>query len=343
MKNWKKYAILFSSIAAILSANYAAANDDIVKKTINNPSVDALVIYGVHQTNSIITDNTVTGKKARRVVATTTPRPWEGSVQTNNTKAIKSGEEIYGVAWLKSVKTENDVPSKVSLRMQLSKEPYTSVGAKDVTLTKEWKLYPVIGVTNRDFAVNDLSFVLQVASQNQTIDVGPVFILNMGVPKPVESASTSSNEVIINNPAVNSFNVFGDTATKEIIEDKALEGEKALRIIIKKADAAWKNSLFIPTTGAIKAGDTIEVSTVMKTVSAQDKGKIVLGLQLSGAPYTGLKYEGLDISKEWAEYTLRAVADRDYAAGELALSAQLASQDQTLDVGPTYIVILGKQ
>jgi hypothetical protein len=161
-----------------------AQEDDILKKTINNPNVASYQIFGTVQTNSNIKDETVQGGNARRVVISKAgANPWDAAAQTPITGKITKGDEIISAVWLKASATEGGAAGTVTLRLQQSGAPYTGLAQKTVTLSPEWKLYTVNAVAEDNYPKETANFAIQLAHAPQTIDIGPAFVLNMGPKK----------------------------------------------------------------------------------------------------------------------------------------------------------------
>lgn len=174
-------ALLMAAVSApVLLAPMAVAQEDILKKAVNNPSVSAYAIYG-KQTNSAIKDETVQGGEARRVVTEGGGQPWDAAAQTGIIRKIKAGDQIVAAVWLKSV--EADGTPKVTLRLQETSEPYTGLIQKDVNLKPTWELYSVEITATQNYPKDTAAFAIQLAHTKQTVDIGPSFVLNMG-PKP---------------------------------------------------------------------------------------------------------------------------------------------------------------
>ncbi|MFT4090080.1 MAG: hypothetical protein QM645_05065 [Asticcacaulis sp.] len=168
-----------SLLVPVIAIPTAVAEEDILKKAINNPAVSAYGIYGAKQTNSAIKDETVQGGDARRVVVTeASAQPWDATAQTAIKGRIKQGDQIVAVVWLKSV--ESDGAAKVTLRLQESGAPYTGLIQKDHLIKPTWEMYTVEIVAGKDYPKDTTAFAVQMAHTKQTIDIGPSFVLNMG-------------------------------------------------------------------------------------------------------------------------------------------------------------------
>jgi hypothetical protein len=48
------------------------------------------------------------------------------------------------------------------------------------TIGPEWKLYEVRGKSDRDYAAGALNATLHLATGKQTIEIGPVIVLDLG-------------------------------------------------------------------------------------------------------------------------------------------------------------------
>ena len=155
------------------------AEDNIADKAINEQRVSKLAIYGSAQTNKNVSDKTVLGEEAKRIVSNGSGNPWDAAVQSTTTGKIKSGDQIICVAFLKAVDTANNAPAKVTLRLQESAAPYADIKTEEITISKEWSQYQFTAVVNKDYGKGDAAFVVQLNYGAQTIDVGPLFILNV--------------------------------------------------------------------------------------------------------------------------------------------------------------------
>ena len=64
--------------------------------------------------------------------------------------------------------------------MQLSAAPYTAVFSGRVTVTPQWQMFEIDGRAARDYAADAVNVAIHLATGHQTIDIGPVFVLDMG-------------------------------------------------------------------------------------------------------------------------------------------------------------------
>ncbi len=177
-------AIAIPSFLPIVSYSQAinSQEEDILSKAINYPGVNNFFVFGSAQTNQIIDDVNVANGKAKRVTAQKGANPWDAAGQIVTNKQILKGDNLVGVAYLKA--SDATIPNgKVTMRIQLSGAPYTGLVHKTHNINSEWSMYSISVDADKDYNAGDISLAFHFASQKQTIDVGPVFIINMGKPK----------------------------------------------------------------------------------------------------------------------------------------------------------------
>ncbi len=177
--SFKKSIALISFSALSLFGAGAFAQDDLAEKTINEPRINGISVYGKAQTNSIVKDKNVLGGQAKRVVISKAVNPWDAAAQTNTLSKVKAGDELIGVATLRAQAPPEGRAAKVTLRFQITKAPYTGLKQQDVEISSDWAQYEIRVIADKDYGAEELALGVQVAHFNQTIDVGPIFIINM--------------------------------------------------------------------------------------------------------------------------------------------------------------------
>ena len=151
----------------------AVAEDDIMKQIINTPAVESWNIFGQERHNPI-KDAAVQGGRAIEIRVDETKNAWDAGAMAPIVKAIKKGDHLVCAVWLKTPEA-----AKVGLHLQLASDPYTGIGdLKEIALTTSWALYSVEVVADQDYAASATSASLMLAYAKQTIDVGPVFVLD---------------------------------------------------------------------------------------------------------------------------------------------------------------------
>lgn len=167
-------ALLLMTPAAI-----SAAQDDIASKIINDPG--APVIRGAKA--KLIDDANVQGGKALRVtVAKKGVNAWDSVVESAVKKPIKAGDQLI-LAFQARLQQGDGGATTVTLpynAIQLSAAPYSSVVQGSVDIGTEWKLQQIKGKADKDYAADTVKATIQLGNAKQTVDLGPIIILNMG-------------------------------------------------------------------------------------------------------------------------------------------------------------------
>ncbi|OAN58110.1 hypothetical protein [Sphingomonas sp. TDK1] len=167
-------------------------------------------------------------------------------------------------------------------------------------------------------------------------------------PAPAQAQPQSDvSKQIINAPAPESFAVYGLPAQPAVVKDKNVQGGRALRVAIPAAsDQPWTIGLTSTVTQPVKKGDKLVVAAWIRAATLPDgatSAKIAaLQINLSKAPYTPVFKGEAEATAAWKMVHASGIADRDYAAGELTASMQLATGKQVLDVGPILVLDLNK-
>lgn len=170
--------------AALASAGLAqSAGDDILSKVINVPPPSALAVFGLSGKPKLRNDESIQGGKALRIqVPGKSDQTWDVSVSSAINKPVKAGDELVLAFWARLEKGENGAATALLPynAVQLSREPYSAVIVGPATIGPEWKLHEVKGKADHDYAAGDLNATLHLATGKQTVELGPMFVLDMG-------------------------------------------------------------------------------------------------------------------------------------------------------------------
>ena len=97
------------------------------------------------------------------------------------TGAVKSGHMINVAFWARSDAAETaDGKGTVGVRINENKAPYDGFGDQDVAIGSEWYLYEVKMRANMDLKKGDAVVGFQLAGAKQTIEIGQVYVLDLG-------------------------------------------------------------------------------------------------------------------------------------------------------------------
>jgi len=145
----------------------------------------------------------------------------------------------------------------------------------------------------------------------------------------------------INQGDVESLSVHG-TATKEIIENPALPGGKALRVTVAgKGANAWDAGITSRITAPVKAGEQFRFVFYAKLVSGENGATTTVlpynNISFASPPYTPIMGNPATVTTGWKKLSQPWIAEKDYPAGTIQAGLQLATGKQVLDIGPIYV------
>jgi hypothetical protein len=174
MKPWA-FAAAFFLAAGPLSP--AVAQDDLV--IINDPASPQ--VNGAKP--RLRDDPAVQGGKALRVpVRRKGANPWDISVSTAISKPIKASDSLLLAYWARLETGEGGATSATLAYngVQLSAAPYTTLFSGPAEIGPEWKLVEIRGKADQDYAAGTLHATIHLAAAEQTVDFGPIFVVNLG-------------------------------------------------------------------------------------------------------------------------------------------------------------------
>ena len=178
MRVWKLFAaalVVSTPIAAAAAQNAA----DVAKEIVNdptNPQVDGAKA-------SLHDDAKVQGGKALRVeVVRKGAHPWDATVGGPITKPVKGGDKLVLAFWARLEKGENGATTTTLPydAIQLASAPYSTVVSGSNEIGPEWKLAQVTGKADKDYAAGTLKAMIQLATAKQTVEFGPIVVLDRG-------------------------------------------------------------------------------------------------------------------------------------------------------------------
>jgi hypothetical protein len=354
---WKHCAAAALSIAVALPS--AASAQDYSASALNTPDATALGSYGAQ--TSIVDDAKVPGGKALRVQAEKGTNPWDAAVSSAVKQAVKAGDPLVLAFWARLVSGENGATSATLpwASVSLGSAPWTPLIGGSVTIGPEWKLVEVRGTADKDYAPGTLSAGIQVANAKQTIDFGPLYVAKGSgdarpQTKPAAAPAPTKSALAELDPATIASKIVNDPAAPEVrganarlVDDPKVTGGKALRVQVPRKGAnAWDISIASALKKPVKAGDTL----VLVFPARLEKGENGVttttlpwnAVSLISPPWSGVLGGPADIGPDWKMVEIRGKADKDYAAGALAVGIQLATARQTVDIGPVIVLDLGQ-
>jgi hypothetical protein len=177
---FSKHAVL-SGLAMFGAVALAAAAEEGTPKVINNPA-DFWGTWG--QVNAdIVADPDVKGGSAERVAITPKPaNPWDVGAYANITKSVQKGDVVLLAFWARAEKPPvgNDF-IEIWGRVHEAAPPSGDVTPETHFLIgRQWKHFYASGTATKDYPVGSLGCGLQLGTGEQTIEFGPVTIIDYG-------------------------------------------------------------------------------------------------------------------------------------------------------------------
>jgi hypothetical protein len=163
------------------AASAQSAEALFAQRLINDPRVEVLRPYGQPIGPVPRSDKTVQFGKALRVqIGSPSPEVGRIGLTTPTLKPVREGDRIVIAFWARAQRTEDNAPGKLC-RVQLEATPVIrSVFDQPFDVTPEWKMYKLTGKADRAYPAGGLNAAVHLACAKQTIDIGPVFILDYG-------------------------------------------------------------------------------------------------------------------------------------------------------------------
>jgi endo-1,4-beta-xylanase len=314
------------ALALIVSAQ-AENENAIMDKVVNTPAATAWSVNGA--TAHARDDTTVQGGKAIRIEVSSKGRnPWDVQASSAVLKPVAKGDIILVAFWARAeVPAEGETVAHISsIRFQLSGAPYTGIFDDSASVGGKWQMYYASGTADADYRPGSVTLTLQLASAKQTIDLGPVFILDFGpnydrskLPKnalPSSSGASASDPPpalataesrfaaeltklrallpvhgqLMNDPAVSTVNSYGANQSSQTITAPDVTGGQALRVSVSKGTDPYLTGIASRTYGDIHKGDVLFLAFYARATEVSNEAQSgvisAFNVQQSGSPYT---------------------------------------------------------
>ncbi|MGB8602360.1 MAG: hypothetical protein WCD42_09210, partial [Rhizomicrobium sp.] len=135
--------------------------------------------FGPDQTNQSIAAPEVPGGAAlRTILSKAGTNPWDDGISQALNGAVKQGDTIVMAAYLRS----NGGPGSIAMMgVALNHAPWSQIIAKPVTVPAAgWHLITVSGTATTNAGATEMMAMMQTGAAKQSLDIGPIFVLNLG-------------------------------------------------------------------------------------------------------------------------------------------------------------------
>lgn len=327
----------------------------------NDPTSIAWPVFGGNATSSVVKGADIPGGGAVQItVPAKGANPYDVGMVVPLTRPITQGKGYVVSFYARTVSADTaDGNGTIGVRFQQNGPPYNGFGDAVRTIGHTWQLYEVTGTADRDIPADLAVVSFQLSGAKQVIQVGQTIVqegattlarpaplpqAKCTVQTPVLPASMVGKGTVLTEIDALNWDIAEPGASHERFSACGIPGDSAYRFTIPAAGAnPWDVVATVPIQGPIKAGDTLMIGLVARTVSAKTpdgKGAITIRVQANAPGYPGFADRVLSPGPTWQVLRFVVQADRDIPAGQAALALQLAGAAQVLDIGRAYVLRL---
>jgi hypothetical protein len=174
----KLWTLMLAGFA--LGSAVVAQELDIWTKTINNDTNGVWLLLPDKPKPKTVKAEGIPGEAAIRVKASKAAEPWAKQANSPiNGGTINQGDVVMLMAYLRAEQPAEG-GSHLALRIQLGGAPYTTAMEFTAPLTTEWKSYCAHRVASATMPARQSNVNVHLATADQVIDLGPVFVFNFG-------------------------------------------------------------------------------------------------------------------------------------------------------------------
>lgn len=177
-----KWRLLAAAVAALLmSAPFAQAQtqDDLWSHLINQGTTASWTVTPERPAPRVVEASGVPGGGALRVRARRGANPWDTQATSPAGGDVAEGDVVL-LAFYARAEQGAEGGSRLPVRLQLAGAPYTALLDGTKNIGAEWRQYCLSGVAAQAFRGDLTNVSVHLATADQTIDLGPVFIFNLG-------------------------------------------------------------------------------------------------------------------------------------------------------------------
>jgi hypothetical protein len=196
MRTWVRYSVVALAVIGLIGGSRVSApqaqeaarpaateqqQPSLLERAVNDVRVSSWSAYGPGQTARILPAQ-VQGNNAFRVdVATAGTNPWDVGANALTNKPIAVGDVLLLGVWARAERLPQGAPvARINIGLQLNEAPYTPMATRSIEVGPEWKLYFLQADAPRAYNAGQAGASVHLATASQTIDLGPVFILDFG-------------------------------------------------------------------------------------------------------------------------------------------------------------------
>lgn len=277
--------------------------------------------------------------------------PWSVQVYVPLTADIDKGEVVTFGFWARSAEPpEGSETGRISVRIQKNVDPWPGFGDTQLAIGPEWKWHEVSATATTDVPASNGVLVFQLGGVRQEVEIGQTIVVKGAEHIVAESAAPAvplppqleGKGRLTSQPDSQNWTFFGPEGSATPREDETIYLGRAVQFVSPAVGAnIWDIHANVPLTEAIRTGDKLLIAVAAKTVSAAtEDGKALVGVrvQQNHEPYDGFADNRFKVGPNWQLIQIRTTATMDLPAGTGLVVLHFAGAEQTVDLGPVYVL-----
>lgn len=150
---------------------------------------------------------------------------------------------------------------------------------------------------------------------------------------------------IIALPYPENLGSYGDRTQSKLVDSQIMFGGQALHVSTVKKRNAYDAGVVLGISTEVKKGDVLYLSFFAHAVKVPEGESVItiegVGVQQSAEPYGSIFSQSITLTDKLQSFALAGKAQKDYQAGELQVTFQIATGKQQIAFGPTFVFNLG--
>jgi hypothetical protein len=179
MNRFSRAITLALTLLALPAGAVRAQEDDVWSHVINMETAGYWSVMPERPRVQIVDVEGQAFAQAFRARGRSSANPWDVQASSPSGGAIAQGDTVMVMLFARAEQAAEG-GSRLPMRLQLSGAPYTSLLDANFQLTDQWKQYCASGVAAQDFPDERTNVSLHLATGQQVIDLGPVFVFDFG-------------------------------------------------------------------------------------------------------------------------------------------------------------------
>lgn len=150
---------------------------------------------------------------------------------------------------------------------------------------------------------------------------------------------------MIRYPGAISYEFYGDVSKAKTVKGASVAGGEAVKIKIGGVGSdPWSAGANVPTQLATKKGDVLAAVIYARATDlppGQVRAVVPIHIQQQGGTYKQYGSAQANLTKDWGRYVVYGTLDQDFKEGGVGAALHLATGEQTIELGPVYIMNMG--